>query len=162
MINKPREGNQLKRLQLRSGKTSVISTTTEACTSPMRGGFTLLVFPLSVWVLVGSGRNEEVTPIYIWMNSARAELHLFSILYFISLLVDQTPTDSLGGREEKTNKWCLQVEDPLPTIDKIQVQGGGKVLMSSMVGMLDQSGKGGREPRPLRYQKMNWRLERTR
>ncbi|GBN62714.1 hypothetical protein AVEN_3161-1 [Araneus ventricosus] len=44
MLNKPRatsdEGNQLKRLQLRSGKTAVISTTTEACTSPMRGGFT--------------------------------------------------------------------------------------------------------------------------
>ncbi|GBM79849.1 hypothetical protein AVEN_136505-1 [Araneus ventricosus] len=84
-LNKPRvtsdEGNQLKSLQLRSGKTAVISTTTEACTSPMRGGFTLLAFPLSVWVLVGSDRNEEGTPIYIWMNSARAELHLFSILH---------------------------------------------------------------------------------
>ncbi|GBN02362.1 hypothetical protein AVEN_128628-1 [Araneus ventricosus] len=75
MINKPRatsdEGNQLKRLQLRSGKTAVISTTTEACTSPMWGGFTLLEF--SVWVLVWSGGNEEGTPIYIWMDSARAE-----------------------------------------------------------------------------------------
>ncbi|GBN06249.1 hypothetical protein AVEN_105374-1 [Araneus ventricosus] len=85
MINKPRatsdEGNQLKRLQLRSGKTAVISTTTEACTSPMRGGFTLLAFSLSVWVLVWSGGNEEGTPIYIWMNSARSDLHLFSILH---------------------------------------------------------------------------------
>ncbi|GBN13272.1 hypothetical protein AVEN_138599-1 [Araneus ventricosus] len=85
MINKPRatsdEGNHLKMLQLRSGKTAVISTTTEACTSPMRGGFTLLAFSLSVWVLVWSGGNEEGTPIYIWMNSARAELHLFSILH---------------------------------------------------------------------------------
>ncbi|GBM92561.1 hypothetical protein AVEN_222833-1 [Araneus ventricosus] len=85
MINKPRatsdEGSQLKRLQLRSGKTAVISTTTEACTSPMRGGFTLLAFSLSVWVLVWSGGNEEGTPIYIWMNSARVDLHLFSILH---------------------------------------------------------------------------------
>ncbi|GBL99231.1 hypothetical protein AVEN_140691-1 [Araneus ventricosus] len=65
MINKRRatsdEGNQLQRLQLRSGKTAVISTTTttEACTSPMRGGFTLLAFSLSVWVLVWSSGNEE-------------------------------------------------------------------------------------------------------
>ncbi|GBN99575.1 hypothetical protein AVEN_258261-1, partial [Araneus ventricosus] len=42
------EGNQLKRLQLRSGKTAVISTTTEACTSPMRDGFTLLEFSLGL------------------------------------------------------------------------------------------------------------------
>ncbi|GBN30124.1 hypothetical protein AVEN_270069-1 [Araneus ventricosus] len=52
MINKSRttsdKGNQLKRLQLRSGKTAVISTTTEACTSPMRGGFTLLAFSLGL------------------------------------------------------------------------------------------------------------------
>ncbi|GBN02356.1 hypothetical protein AVEN_128623-1 [Araneus ventricosus] len=81
MINKPRatsdEGNQLKRLQLRPGKTAVISTTTETCTSPMRGSFTLLAFSILVW----SGGNEEGTPIYIWMSSARAELHLFSILH---------------------------------------------------------------------------------
>ncbi|GBL65773.1 hypothetical protein AVEN_36843-1 [Araneus ventricosus] len=83
MTNKPRatsdEGNQLKRFQLRSGKTAVISTTTEACITPMQGGFTLLAFSLSVWVLVWSGGNEEGTPIDIWMNSAHAELHLFSI-----------------------------------------------------------------------------------
>ncbi|GBN70222.1 hypothetical protein AVEN_271446-1 [Araneus ventricosus] len=59
------EGNQLKRLQLRSGKTAVISATTEACALPMRGGFTLLAFSLSVWVLIWSGGNEEGTPIYI-------------------------------------------------------------------------------------------------
>ncbi|GBN01990.1 hypothetical protein AVEN_167806-1 [Araneus ventricosus] len=85
MINKPRatsdEGNQLKRLQLRSGKTAVISTTTEACILPMRGDFTLLSFSLSVWVLVWSGGNEEGTTVYIWMNSERAELYLYSILH---------------------------------------------------------------------------------
>ncbi|GBM86792.1 hypothetical protein AVEN_234188-1 [Araneus ventricosus] len=82
MIYKPRatsdEGNQLKRLQLRSGKTAVISTTTEACTSPMWDGFTLLAFSLGLGLVCG---NEEGTPIYIWMNSAKAELHLFSILH---------------------------------------------------------------------------------
>ncbi|GBO30793.1 hypothetical protein AVEN_98650-1 [Araneus ventricosus] len=86
MINKPRatsdEGNQLKRLQLHSGNTAVISTTTEACTSPMRGWLCSAgILSLSVWVLVWSSGNEEGTLIYIWMNSARAELHLFSILH---------------------------------------------------------------------------------
>ncbi|GBM45456.1 hypothetical protein AVEN_167920-1 [Araneus ventricosus] len=70
MINKPRatsdEGNQLKRLQLRSGKTAVISTTTEACTSPMRGDFTLLAFSLSVWVLVWSGLDGDNLSLVIY------------------------------------------------------------------------------------------------
>ncbi|GBN31832.1 hypothetical protein AVEN_247880-1 [Araneus ventricosus] len=86
MINKPRatsdEGNQLKRLQLCSGKTAVVSTTTEASTSPMRGGLCCWhSLSLSVWVLVWSDGNEEGTPIYTWMNSALSELHLFSILH---------------------------------------------------------------------------------
>ncbi|GBO23789.1 hypothetical protein AVEN_180486-1 [Araneus ventricosus] len=86
MINKPRassdEGNQLKRLQLRSSNMAVISTTSEACTLQMRGGFTLLAFSLSVLVWTGLDcGNEEGTTIYIWINSARAELHLFSILH---------------------------------------------------------------------------------
>ncbi|GBN40741.1 hypothetical protein AVEN_270295-1 [Araneus ventricosus] len=83
MINKPRaisdEGNQLKRPQPCSGKTAVICTTTEACTSPMWIGLCCLHSLLSV--LVWSDGNEEGTPIYTWMNSARAELHLFSILH---------------------------------------------------------------------------------
>ncbi|GBM02470.1 hypothetical protein AVEN_76515-1 [Araneus ventricosus] len=41
----------------------------------------LLAFALSVWVLVWSDGNEEGTSIDTWMNSARAELHLFSILH---------------------------------------------------------------------------------
>ncbi|GBO46305.1 hypothetical protein AVEN_257497-1 [Araneus ventricosus] len=67
------------RLQLCSGKTAVICTTTETRASPMWIGLCCLHTLLSV--LVWSGRNEEGTPLDTWMNSARAELHLFSILH---------------------------------------------------------------------------------
>ncbi|GBO13629.1 hypothetical protein AVEN_125937-1 [Araneus ventricosus] len=84
MINKPRatsdEGNQLERLQLRSGKTAVVWTTTEACTSPMWIGLCCL-HSLSRSGSWSGLTSEEGTPIYIWMNSARAELHHFSILH---------------------------------------------------------------------------------
>ncbi|GBN02048.1 Transposon Tf2-6 polyprotein [Araneus ventricosus] len=104
MINKPRatsdEGNQLKRLQLRSSKTAVISTTTEACTSPMRGGFTLLAFSLSVWV-----EMKKSTPIYIWMNIARAELHLFSILHE-RIKFHLLPHGEVRGQKCKADSLC--------------------------------------------------------
>ncbi|GBM10998.1 hypothetical protein AVEN_1333-1 [Araneus ventricosus] len=84
MINKPRatsnEGNLLKKLKLRSGKTAVISTTTEAMYNH-RCGVALLCWHSRSVGLDWSGGNAEGTPIYIWMNGARAELHLFSILH---------------------------------------------------------------------------------
>ncbi|GBL75667.1 hypothetical protein AVEN_154979-1 [Araneus ventricosus] len=48
--------------------------------SPMLIAFTPLGLGLGV---VWSDGNEEGTPIYTWMNSAHAELHLFSILHGI-------------------------------------------------------------------------------
>ncbi|GBM03204.1 hypothetical protein AVEN_70618-1 [Araneus ventricosus] len=56
----------------------MICTTIEACTSPMRGGLCFWRSLLRSWSLV---ENVKGTPIYTWMNSARAELHLFSILH---------------------------------------------------------------------------------
>ncbi|GBN04384.1 hypothetical protein AVEN_100351-1 [Araneus ventricosus] len=68
-------------LQLCSGKTAIICTTTEAHTSPMWIGLCCLHSLLSVWVSVWSDGNEGGTHIYTWMNSVRAELYLFSILH---------------------------------------------------------------------------------
>ncbi|GBN38370.1 hypothetical protein AVEN_213580-1 [Araneus ventricosus] len=83
MINKPHatsdEGNQLK------GSNSVqarrLSSVLPQRLVHHRCGLAhTACITLLVWVLVWSDGNEEGTPIYTWMNSARAELHLFSIL----------------------------------------------------------------------------------
>ncbi|GBM59782.1 hypothetical protein AVEN_6656-1 [Araneus ventricosus] len=85
MINKPRatsdEGNQLKGSSSVQARRLIICTTTEARTSPMWIGLCCLHTLVWVWVWIWSDGNEEGTPIYAWMNSARAELHLFSILH---------------------------------------------------------------------------------
>ncbi|GBN07887.1 hypothetical protein AVEN_61986-1 [Araneus ventricosus] len=80
MINKPRttadEGNQSQ------GSNSVQATWLSLSVLPQRlvhhrCGLAYAACILSLG-LVGNGKS---TPIYTWINSARAELHLFSILH---------------------------------------------------------------------------------